>query len=101
MRRTIVLLLLLVAVLWSAPPQLEDVSGQCRELEAQVLREQVRLFPDSSDTAASHAATVVQRVAQYARDSYAPNPPGLGCFLVYWEIMFDSDLSVFQEAAAD
>jgi hypothetical protein len=34
------------------------------------------------------------------RDAHATLPPGLGCFLVYGEILFDSDLSMFQEAAA-
>lgn len=100
MRRTIITLLLLVAVAWSAPPQIEDVSGQCRALESQVLRQQARQFPDSSADAPVRAGIVTQRVGQYARDAYDSLPPGLGCFLVYGEFLFDADLSMFQEAAA-
>jgi hypothetical protein len=100
MRRTIVMLLLLVVVAWSAPPQLEDVSGQCRALESQVLREQARRFPDSSEDASVRAGLVAQRVMQYARDAHGSLPPGLSCFLVYAEILYDSDLSAFQPPAA-
>ena len=100
MRRTIITLLLLAVVAWSAPPQLEDVSGQCRALESQVLREQARRYPDSSEDAAVRAGLVAQRVMQYARDAHDSLPPGLGCFLVYAEILYDADLSMFQKQAA-
>jgi hypothetical protein len=100
MRRTIVMLLLLVVVVWSAPTHMEDVSRQCRALERQVLREQARQTPEGAVDAASRAQAVAAAVAQYARDQHSTFPGGLACFLVYWEIMFDPDLSMFQPQAA-
>ena len=88
MRRIIAMLLLLAVALWFAPPQLEDVSGQCRALESMVLRAQVG--PPAQGEA------VARRVMQYARERHAGLPPGLGCAMVYWELVFDADLSLFQ-----
>lgn len=100
MRRTIVMLLLLVVVVWSAPPHMEDVSRQCRALETLVLREQALQTPETVADAAARAEAVAGRVAQYARERHATFPRGLACFLVYWEILFDPDLSMFQAPAA-
>ncbi len=89
MRRTIMFLLLLGIVVWFAPPQLEDVAGQCRSLESLVLRQAA----GGTDAAAPEA--VARRVMQYARARHAGLPPGLGCTMVYWELVFDGDLSLF------
>ena len=88
MRRTIVTLLLLAVAVWFAPPQLEDVSGQCRALESRVLRVQ------GGEPAQGEA--VARRVTQYSKARHGGWPIGLGCAMVYWELVFDRDLSLFQ-----
>lgn len=99
MRRIIVMLLLLAVAVWFAPPQLEDVSGQCQALERRTLRTQLLQTPVGKEDA-THAAAVVQRVMQYARSRHGDLPPGLGCGFVYWELVGDSDLGVFQTGDA-
>ena len=85
MRRTIVTLLLLAVAVWFAPPQMEDVPGQCRALENLVLR-----------TQPAEGEAVALRVMQYAKERHAGLPTGVGCAMVYWELVFDRDLSLFQ-----
>ncbi len=94
MRRTIAFLLFLALVAWFMPPQLEDVSGQCSALETMVMREQAWRTPEGKDAAAP--AAVALRVMQYARARHGGKPAGLGCAMVYWELVFDGDLSLFQ-----
>lgn len=95
MRLTLIMLLLLAIVAWFVPQQAEDVDGQCRALDSLVLREQVVQTPADRQDAAQ-AAAVVRRVAQYAREQHAGLPPGLACFLVYWEMWPTAELGPFQ-----
>lgn len=85
MRRTIVTLLLLAVAVWFAPPQMEDAAGQCRALESLVLR-----------TQPAEGEAVARRVMEYAKARHAGWPSGVGCAMVYWELVFDRDLSLFQ-----
>ena len=94
MRRTIVTLLLLAVAAWFAPPQMEDTAGQCRALESRVLREQRLQVPDGKEEAAQ---AVLQRVLQYARERHSDWPGGVGCALVYWELMMNADLALFRQ----
>ncbi|MCC6719723.1 MAG: hypothetical protein IT555_17715 [Acetobacteraceae bacterium] len=99
MRRTIVMLLLLAGALWLLPPQLEDVSGQCRALESRALREQALQTPAGKEDPAL-AATVSQRAVAYAREYHYDMPPGLACAIEYWALLRDSDVRQFQPDAA-
>lgn len=98
MRRTIVTLLLLAVAVWFAPPQLEDVPGQCRALEQRILRIQA-LQTDAGKEDPVLAAAVAKRVLEYAGNHHRTLPSGLGCAMVYWDFVFDADLSLFQKDA--
>ena len=95
MRRTIITLLLLAVVAWFFPPQAEDVVGQCRALESRALREQTLQTATGKEDPA-HAAAVSRRVLEFARAQYDSLPPGLACAIAYWQLLTDSDLSIFQ-----
>ena len=96
MRRAVIMLLLLFVTAWIAPPQIEDVAGQCRALQNRAMREQTLQTPAGKEDPA-HATEVSRRVVEYARDRHYTWPPGLACFISYWELLQDSDLSTFQE----